>query len=70
MVHPSKADYSLFTQSTSSSFTAILVDANGIIVARNCVDAIGSLKVSLNDKFKIKYLGKLKYFLGIEVAIL
>lgn len=37
-------------------------------MAGNCVDVINSLKVFLNDKFKIKDMGKLKYFLGIEMA--
>ncbi|KAF5477148.1 hypothetical protein F2P56_003820 [Juglans regia] len=64
----SKADYSLFTKSEGTSFIAILVCVDDIIVASNCVDAVNTLKVSLNDKFKIKDLGKLKYFLGLEVA--
>ncbi|XP_057981296.1 uncharacterized mitochondrial protein AtMg00810-like [Malania oleifera] len=64
----SKADYSLFTKVTEDSFTIILVYVDDVIVARNNMDEIDQLKRSLDDQFKIKDLGKLKYFLGIEVA--
>lgn len=39
-----------------------------IRIAGNNVEVINSLKVSLDNKFKIKDLGNLKYFLGTEVA--
>ncbi|CAI9759851.1 unnamed protein product [Fraxinus pennsylvanica] len=64
----SKADYSLFTGSTGDSFTAILVYVDDIIIAGSNVKIINSLKDLLDAKFKIKDLGNLKYFLGIEVA--
>lgn len=64
----SKADYSLFTKSTGNSFTAVLVYVDDIIVAGDCIDTINHLKASLHDQFRIKDLGKLKYFLDIEVA--
>lgn len=37
-------------------------------MASNSMDNINSLKSLLDKKFKIKDLGALKYFLGIEVA--
>lgn len=39
-----------------------------IIIARNNIASINQLKYTLNDKLKIKDLGDLKFFLGIEVA--
>ena len=64
----SKADYSLFIKSTDNSFIALLVYVDDIIVASDSLDSIDVLKVFLNDHFKIKDLGILRYFLGIEVA--
>ncbi|XP_057953536.1 uncharacterized mitochondrial protein AtMg00810-like [Malania oleifera] len=64
----SKADYNLYTKAAEGSFTAILVYVDDIIIAGNNMDEIDQLKRSLDDRFKIKDLGKLKYFLGIEVA--
>lgn len=64
----SRADYSLFTNSIHASFTVVLVYVDDIIVAANCMKTINQLKYLLDDKFKIKDLGELKYFLGIEVA--
>lgn len=39
-----------------------------IIVASNNMKAMTDCKIALNDKFKIKDLVTLKYFLGLEVA--
>ena len=64
----SKADYSLFVRSHKDSFTAILVYVDDIIVAGNNLEQINELKKYLSDCFKLKDLGVLKYFLGIEVA--
>lgn len=64
----SKTNYSLFTRSTSDLFTAILFYVDDIIIDGDNVEVINSLKVPLDDKFKTKDLGKLKYFLRIEVA--
>ncbi|XP_061943828.1 uncharacterized protein LOC133668098 [Populus nigra] len=64
----SKADYSLFTMSTSTSFTALLVYVDDIILASSSMDNITIVKDCLHDRFKIKDLGALRFFLGIEVA--
>lgn len=37
-------------------------------MAGSCLDSINALKTCLRDKFRIKDLGQLKFFLGIEVA--
>ncbi|XP_028114451.1 uncharacterized protein LOC114312425 [Camellia sinensis] len=39
-----------------------------VILIRNDLEQIQELKKFLNDRFKLKDLGNLKYFLGIEVA--
>ncbi|GJS99237.1 putative RNA-directed DNA polymerase [Tanacetum coccineum] len=63
----SKSDYSLFTKTNHNSFIVLLVYVDDIIITGNDVSEIEKFKVYLNTKFKIKDLGKLKYFLGIEV---
>ncbi|XP_041012429.1 uncharacterized mitochondrial protein AtMg00810-like [Juglans microcarpa x Juglans regia] len=64
----SKADYSLFTCITNTTFTALLVYVDDIVVASSFLDSISALKIVLNNQFRIKDLGPLRYFLGIEVA--
>ncbi|KAF5464206.1 hypothetical protein F2P56_014300 [Juglans regia] len=64
----SKADYSLFIKATDSSFTALLVYVDDILIAIDSLDSIAALKIFLNDNFKIKDLGPLRFFLGTEVA--
>ena len=39
-----------------------------ILIASNNVDAVNTFKLFLDNKFKLKDLGTLKYFLGLEVA--
>ncbi|KAM1059197.1 hypothetical protein ACFX2B_023753 [Malus domestica] len=64
----SKADYSLFTRKSGNSFTALLIYVDDIVITGNDVSAINALKSFLRDHFRIKDLGDLKYFLGIEVS--
>lgn len=64
----SAVDYSLFTSSHGSCFTAVLVYVDDVIITGNDNATISHLKSFLNSKFRIKDLGLLKYFLGIEVA--
>ena len=39
-----------------------------ILIVNNNVDAINTFKLFLDNKFKLKDLDTLKYFLGLEVA--
>ncbi|XP_071694344.1 uncharacterized protein [Rutidosis leptorrhynchoides] len=63
----SKNDYSLFIKSVNGVFIALLVYVDDIVVTGNNVKEILKFKKFLSSKFKIKDLGVLKYFLGIEV---
>ncbi|XP_040986401.1 uncharacterized mitochondrial protein AtMg00810-like [Juglans microcarpa x Juglans regia] len=64
----SKVDYSLFTRSQGSSFIALLVYVDDILIASNDTATVHPLKVFLDHQFKLKDLGSLKNFLGLEVA--
>ncbi|XP_042973211.1 uncharacterized mitochondrial protein AtMg00810-like [Carya illinoinensis] len=64
----SKSDYSLFIKHTTSSFTALLVYIDDIIVMSLNHTSTDEVKKLLSTKFKIKNLGSLKYFLGMEIA--
>ncbi|GKC79423.1 ribonuclease H-like domain-containing protein [Tanacetum coccineum] len=63
----SKFDYSLYTKSDKDVFLTLLVYVDDIVITGNNVSEIDKFKVFLKSKFMIKYLRKLKYFLGIEV---
>ncbi|GJX25725.1 putative RNA-directed DNA polymerase [Tanacetum coccineum] len=63
----SKNDHSLFVKNKNGIFLALLVYVDDIIITRNNNDEISKFKSFLNQKFKIKDLGELKFFLGIEV---
>ena len=64
----SKADYSLFIKKTSTSFIALLVYVDDILIASDNKQAVDELKILLDQQFKLKDLGDLKFFLGLEVA--
>ncbi|BBG98547.1 RmlC-like cupins superfamily protein [Prunus dulcis] len=64
----SRADYSLFTHVQGSSLTIILLYVDDMIITGNDEKAICKLKHFLGSQFRIKDLGSLKYFLGVEVA--
>lgn len=64
----SKADYSLFTKTSSQGFTMILVYVDDLVVGGTDSHEILQIKTCLDAKFSIKDLGVLKYFLGFELA--
>lgn len=66
--HQSKADYSLFTKVSDFTFVALLVYVDDIILASNDSKAISDLTLLLNNKFSLKDLGNVKFFLGLEIA--
>ena len=63
----SKADYSLFTKETGSTFVTVLAYVDDLLLAGNDVAAIDSVKNFLATQFYMKDLGDIRYFLGIEV---
>jgi hypothetical protein len=63
----SRCDPSLFTLHTKTQCIFILVYVDDIIITGNSTTAIQQLVHKLNSEFSLKDLGKLDYFLGIEV---
>lgn len=64
-----KAYYALFMKINGVSSTFVFVRVDNIIVDGNDSVEVSIVKVFLEQKFYIKALGTLKYFLGIEVAL-
>jgi len=75
----SKFDHSLFIKKLKILSLCFLVYVDDIIIAENSISDIGSIKKFLDRTFKIKEkfldrtfrikdLGKLNYFLGLEMA--
>ncbi|XP_068645225.1 uncharacterized mitochondrial protein AtMg00810-like [Aristolochia californica] len=64
----SKSDYSLFTKGHGSFFVALLVYVDDIILTGPSSSAIVELNQFLHTQFKLKDLGCLKHFLGLEIA--
>jgi len=64
----SKHDYSLFTKADKNKFMLVLVYVDDLLVTGNDLDEIQNVKVVLHQKFKLKDLGELRYFPGIEFA--
>ncbi|XP_019414623.1 PREDICTED: uncharacterized protein LOC109326392 [Lupinus angustifolius] len=64
----SQHDHSLFTKNHHSKFTALLIYVDDSILGGNGNDEISKVKQLLDQQFKIKDLGSLKYFLGLEVS--
>ena len=64
----SKSDYSLFTKGKDQSFVALLVYVDDMIIAGPSTAVITAVKQQLQNHFKLKDLGVLHYFLGLEIA--
>jgi hypothetical protein len=63
----SKADSSLFIHRHEINFTILLVYVDDIVLTGNSSSFISHLTKQLNEKFSLKDLGQLHYFLGIEI---
>lgn len=64
-----QSDHSLFVKGHSSGiFIALLIYVDEKVIASNDECVVKELKESLGKKFRMKDLGSLKYFLGLEVA--
>ncbi|XP_061336488.1 uncharacterized mitochondrial protein AtMg00810-like [Gastrolobium bilobum] len=61
-------DHSLFTKQNHDSFTAFLVYVDDIVLDGNDMIEIQDVKGHLDNLFRIKDLGPLRFFLGFEVA--
>ena len=64
----SYSDYSLFTYTKGTKEVRVLVYVDDLVLASNDLGLLEKFKTYLGDCFRMKDLGKLKYFLGIEVA--
>lgn len=62
------SDHSLFTHITPTSYTALLIYVDDIVLVGDSTTEIIKVKQILDSTFGIKDLGTLNFFLGIEVA--
>ncbi|KAL9273608.1 Retrovirus-related Pol polyprotein from transposon RE1-like protein [Drosera capensis] len=63
----SASDHSLFVITSGSHIILVMIYVDDMIVTGNDPTHIEQVKTFIRSKFGIKDLGKLKYFLGIEV---
>lgn len=64
----SYSDYSLFTYTRRSVLINVLVYVDDLIIYGNDFTVLTIFKAYVSDCFKMKDLGLLKYFLGIELT--
>ena len=64
----SKNDYSLLTIGKGASLVVLLVYADDILLACPSAACAHSIQAKLQALFRLKILGSLQYFLGLEVA--
>lgn len=62
-------DYYLFTKKSKNEIVIILVYVDDLLITGNNLTLINQARGDLQQKFKMKDLGNLKFFSGIEVAI-
>jgi hypothetical protein len=63
----SNANFSLYVKKTDCGIIVIVIYVDDLIIIRDSDVNIYDLKKFLKKKFEMKDLGKLRYFLGIEV---
>lgn len=64
----SNFDHTLFLKHQQGKVTALIVYVDDMIIMGDDVDEISRLQGQLSIEFEMKNLGRLKYFLGIEVV--
>ncbi|XP_060172783.1 uncharacterized mitochondrial protein AtMg00810-like isoform X1 [Lycium barbarum] len=64
----SQYDHSLFIKKVENGLFVILVYVDDILVTGSSLQLIKDTKAALHQSFKMKNLGELRYFLGIELA--
>ncbi|KAL0846098.1 hypothetical protein Bca101_019344 [Brassica carinata] len=64
----SSGDHTLFLKNSGDIYMAVLVYVDDIIIASSCDKAADLLKAALKTSFKLRDLGPLRYFLGLEIA--
>nr|GEW42603.1 hypothetical protein [Tanacetum cinerariifolium] len=64
----SKADHYVFIYQQKETFVVALIYVDDVILVGNDLVKMQHTKTELNNRFSIKDLGNLKYFLGIEMA--
>ena len=63
------ADHTLFTKhATNGKKSILIVYVDDIIITGDDIHEITALKQKLKEEFEVKELGKMKYFLGMEVV--
>ena len=62
-----KFDHSVFYKNSQVGITLLVVYVDDIVITRNNMTCISSLKSFLCGQFHTRDLGMLKYFLGVEV---
>ena len=62
----SQADYCVYTKITNESLTVVIIWVDDLIIASSCIDTLMNVKKNLGTRFKMKDLGKLAWFLGLE----
>lgn len=63
----SNSDHTLFIKKSGNLLTCLIIYVDDMIITGNDVKEANNLKKKLFEEFKMKDLGSLKYFLGIEV---
>ena len=64
----SNSNHILFLKRQRGKLTALIIYVDYMVVTSDDVDEIKRLQIQLSSEFEMKDLGKLKYFLGIEVT--
>ncbi|KAJ9553408.1 hypothetical protein OSB04_017453 [Centaurea solstitialis] len=64
----SYSDYSMFYKGQGKNYVVVLVYVDDIIVSGPSSSVVADVKQQLGNTFKLKDLGPLKFFLGLEIA--